>query len=54
MHWFNWVLVAFISLSLLLNIGAIGKERKPITPLGAVVMTIVAGSLITGIIVFRV
>ena len=53
MHWFDWVLIIILGLSLLLNIRSVGKETKAMSPTSLMIQTIVVGLLIAGIIIFR-
>jgi len=53
MHWFNWVLVIVLGVSVFINITQIGKEGKPTSPLSVAITTLIVGLLIAGIVIFR-
>ena len=50
MNWFDWVLVAYICL---ISVAFLCKGRDSLSPLTAVVVTIVYNLLIIGIIVLK-
>lgn len=53
MTWFDWFLVVLFSVSVVANIALIGKPRKPISPLDAVVLLIFNGFMIAALLVTR-
>lgn len=51
MTWPKYVLLGLYAASALANIAMVGKERKPITPSGAIASVLVAGGMATLVII---
>ena len=52
MNWFDWVLVVYLGFNALITIAMIGRDRDPLSPSTAVVVTIVSALLVTGIVIY--
>jgi hypothetical protein len=50
MTWFDWILVAWLTLGVVLTIALIGKPRKPITPGVAVATLVINSALVLGVL----
>lgn len=50
MNWFDWLLITWWIVGVLLTISLIGRERKPVTPATAVTVTIINALLIVGLV----
>ena len=53
MTWFDWILIVWFATNALTSIGMIGKQRHPIEPLEAVILTIFCGLMIAGVAIVR-
>ena len=51
MDWFDCILIGWFALNALIGIWYVGRNRGPITPSTAVVLTIIYGLLIAGVTV---
>lgn len=53
MTWFDYFLIAWLTLGAFLTISTTGKPRKPIEPLVAAISTLITAALILGLLVSR-
>lgn len=53
MNWFDWTLVAWWGLNVVVGIALIGRPRKPISPADAVGFVFIYGAFIAGLVLTR-